>query len=107
MLASVLKAETPLALMICSIVSEYGAFAYEGTLFHDCRRSAVRNLERAGVPRSVAMKITGHKTESVYRRCAIVSEADPSDAVQRLEGQLTPQLTPAPQARQDEHAKVN
>lgn len=36
----------------------------------------MRNLERAGVPRSVTMKFTGHKTEAVYRRYAIVAEAD-------------------------------
>jgi hypothetical protein len=44
----------------------------------------VRNLERAGVPRSVAMKLTGHKTESIYRRYAIVSEGDLSEGVKKL-----------------------
>jgi integrase len=53
-------------------------------LFHDLRRTAVRNLERHGVPRSWAMRLTGHKTEAVYRRYAIVSERDLREAVQRL-----------------------
>lgn len=46
-----------------------------GRLVHDFRRTAVRNLERAGVPRSAAMRMTGHKTESVYRRYAITDSA--------------------------------
>ena len=47
-----------------------------GRLLHDCRRTTVRNLERAGASRSVAMRLTGHKTENVYRRYAIVSSGD-------------------------------
>ena len=51
---------------------------------HDFRRTAVRNLERAGVPRSVAMKLTGHKTEAAYRRYAIVCEADLTEGLKKL-----------------------
>ena len=54
---------------------------------HDFRRTAVRNLERAGVSRSVAMQLTGHKTEAVYRRYAIVSEGDLGAGLEKL-GQL-------------------
>ena len=59
-----------------------------GMLRHDFRRTAVRNLERSGVPRSVAMKITGHRTEAVYRRYAIVSDADLQAATHRLVGTI-------------------
>lgn len=53
-------------------------------LFHDLRRTAVRNLEKAGVPRSVAMKLTGHKTEAVYRRYAIADQVALSEGVEKL-----------------------
>src|SRR5437867_12308911 len=51
---------------------------------HDLRRTAVRNLERAGVPRSAAMKLVGHKTESIYRRYAITDEAMLQEAGAKL-----------------------
>lgn len=41
-------------------------------------------VERAGLSRSVAMRLTGHKTEAVYRRYAITSEADLREGVRRL-----------------------
>lgn len=52
---------------------------------HDFRRTAIRNLERAGVPRSAAMAMVGHLTESVYRRYAIVDEAMLNEAGAKLQ----------------------
>jgi site-specific recombinase XerD len=51
---------------------------------HDFRRTAVRNLERAGVSRSPAMKMVGHKTQSIYSRYAIADEGMLKDAAQKL-----------------------
>jgi integrase len=56
-----------------------------GRILHDFRRTAVRNLERAGVPRSSAMAMVGHKTESIYRRYAIVDAGALRDAASKID----------------------
>ena len=62
-----------------------------GLIIHDLRRCAARNLSRAGVPEVVAMKITGHKTNSMYRRYRIVDESELREAQERMQSHLKSQ----------------
>lgn len=60
-----------------------------GRFVHDFRRTAVRNIDRAGVPRKVAMQMVGHKTQSIYDRYRIITNSDLHDAAAKLDSVTT------------------
>jgi integrase len=60
------------------------AVGLDSVLVHDMRRSCARNLDRAGVSQTVAMRITGHLTDSMWRRYNIVGDDDLEVAMARV-----------------------
>jgi len=66
----------------------FGRKAAGGFTFHDLRHTFNTNLRRAGVPESVIMKITGHKTRAMFDRYNTVDLDDAQSAVARLSDHL-------------------
>ena len=75
----------PIRDFYCAWRNACAAAKLTGRIPHDFRRTAVRNLERAGVPRSTAKAMVGHRTDAIYERYAIVDDTMLREGMAKLD----------------------
>ncbi len=85
----------------CGVIWNPEQLGYMGKLYHDFRRTAVRDMVRAGVPETVAMSISGHVTRSMFDRYNICNASDQRAALKAT------QIYRQEQAQQQKAATIN
>jgi integrase len=69
-------------------IDKSGNQRYNGLIIHDLRRSAVRNMMKAGVQQAVAMRVSGHTTNHIFQRYNIIAEDPLHEAMERVEAEI-------------------
>jgi integrase len=69
----------------CTLCGSAKKAKYIGLRFHDLRRTGIRNMSRKGIPENVGMLISGHRTNSVYRRYNIIDMEVMKEATAKIE----------------------